>query len=98
VGYRKSVRDVTAPISKVAASTDVIAGQLLWKVPCEVGVLNLKILLLTRMGEALFRCLRPRGFETQRPAPRHDQLDRLGVGAAVQAVQPQSGAQRAHGG
>jgi cation diffusion facilitator CzcD-associated flavoprotein CzcO len=56
VGYGKSACDVTVPISAVAASTDVIARQLLWKVPRKInGKLNFKMLLLTRMGEALFR-------------------------------------------
>jgi cation diffusion facilitator CzcD-associated flavoprotein CzcO len=64
VGYGKSACDVTVPISEVAASTDVIARQALWKVPRKVGgVLNFKMLLLTRMGEALFRYVRLRGFE-----------------------------------
>ncbi|HEX6347392.1 NAD(P)/FAD-dependent oxidoreductase [Umezawaea sp.] len=64
VGYGKSACDVTVPVSEVAASTDVIARQLLWKVPRRIaGVLNFKMLLLTRMGEALFRYLRPRGVE-----------------------------------
>jgi cation diffusion facilitator CzcD-associated flavoprotein CzcO len=64
VGYGKSACDVTVPISEVAASTDVIARQLLWKVPRRIArVLNFKMLLLTRMGEALFRYLRLRGFE-----------------------------------
>ncbi|MTD53013.1 flavin-containing monooxygenase [Amycolatopsis pithecellobii] len=64
VGYGKSACDVTVAISDVAASTDVIARQLLWKVPRQIaGVLNFKMLLLTRMGEALFRYRRLRGFE-----------------------------------
>jgi cation diffusion facilitator CzcD-associated flavoprotein CzcO len=64
VGYGKSACDVTVPLSKVAASTDVIARQLLWKVPRKIGgVLNFKMLLLTRMGEALFPYHRRRGFE-----------------------------------
>ncbi|MEV5408097.1 NAD(P)/FAD-dependent oxidoreductase [Thermopolyspora sp. NPDC052614] len=64
VGYGKSACDVTVPISRVAASTDVIARQLLWKVPRRIGgFLNFKMLLLTRMGEALFRYIRLRGFE-----------------------------------
>ena len=51
VGYGKSACDVTVPISEVAASTDVIARQLLWKVPRKIGgVLNFKMLLLTRHG------------------------------------------------
>jgi cation diffusion facilitator CzcD-associated flavoprotein CzcO len=64
VGYGKSACDVTVPLSKVAASADVIARHLLWKVPRRIGgFLNFKMLLLTRMGEALFKYLRPRGVE-----------------------------------
>ena len=64
VGYGKSACDVTVPISAVAASTDVIARQLLWKVPRKInGKLNFKMLLLTRMGEALFKYRVLRGVE-----------------------------------
>ncbi len=64
VGYGKSACDVAVPISDVAASTTVIARQLLWKVPKKVGgVVNFKFLLLTRMGEALFRYRTVRGAE-----------------------------------
>ncbi|MFH8470754.1 flavin-containing monooxygenase, partial [Streptomyces sp. NPDC017991] len=64
VGYGKSACDVTVPISRVARSTDVIARQLLWKIPRRIaGLLNFKMLLLTRMGEALFRYRRLRGVE-----------------------------------
>jgi cation diffusion facilitator CzcD-associated flavoprotein CzcO len=64
VGYGKSACDVTVPVSQVAASTDVIARQLLWKVPRKInGKLNFKMLLLTRMGEALFRYRVLRGAE-----------------------------------
>jgi len=64
VGYGKSACDVTVPVSRVAASTDVIARQLLWKVPRKInGKLNFKMLLLTRMGEALFRYRVLRGME-----------------------------------
>ncbi len=64
VGYGKTACDVSVPVSEVAASTDVIARQLLWKVPRRIaGFLNFKMLLLTRMGEALFRYLRLRGVE-----------------------------------
>ncbi|MFF7635919.1 flavin-containing monooxygenase [Kitasatospora sp. NPDC008050] len=64
VGYGKSACDVAVAISEVAESTDVIARQLLWKVPRRIGgFLNFKMLLLTRMGEGLFRYLRLRGFE-----------------------------------
>jgi hypothetical protein len=64
VGYGKSACDVTVPLSRVAASTDVIARQMLWKVPRRIGgFLNFKMLLLTRMGEALFRYRYLRGAE-----------------------------------
>ena len=64
VGYGKSACDVTVPISAVAARTDIIARQLLWKVPRKInGRVNFKMLLLTRLGEALFRYIRPRGVE-----------------------------------
>jgi cation diffusion facilitator CzcD-associated flavoprotein CzcO len=64
VGYGKSACDVAVAISAVAARTDVIARQLLWKVPRKVGGrLNFKMLLLTRLGEGLFRYIRPRGLE-----------------------------------
>jgi len=64
VGYGKSACDVAVAISRTAAGTDVIARQLLWKVPRRIGgLLNFKMLLLTRMGEALFRYRYLRGFE-----------------------------------
>ncbi|MFJ9393124.1 flavin-containing monooxygenase [Nocardioides sp. NPDC101246] len=55
VGYGKSACDVAVEIAKEAASTTVVARQLLWKMPRKIkGVLNYKVLLLTRMGEGLF--------------------------------------------
>ncbi|ANZ40084.1 monooxygenase [Lentzea guizhouensis] len=83
VGYGKSACDVTVPISEVAASADVIARQLLWKVPRKIaGVLNFKMLLLTRMGEALFRYRFVRGFEKVLHGPadgiRRSMLNSLG--------------------
>ena len=64
VGYGKSACDVALQISEVAAATDVIARQLLWKVPKRIGgVVNFKYLLLTRLGEALFRWQHLRGVE-----------------------------------
>jgi hypothetical protein len=64
VGYGKSACDITVPVSEVAASTDVVARHLLWKVPRRIGgFVNFKMLLLTRMGEALFKYLRPGGVE-----------------------------------
>lgn len=56
VGYGKSACDITVEVSKVAASTTVVARELLWKMPRKVsGVLNYKYLMLTRLGEGLFR-------------------------------------------
>ncbi|MGW6932515.1 flavin-containing monooxygenase [Lentzea sp. NPDC054927] len=83
VGYGKSACDVTVPISEVAASTDIIARQLLWKVPRKIGgVVNFKMLLLTRMGEALFRYRWLRGFEKFLHGPanrmRRSMLNSLG--------------------
>ncbi|MGV9672072.1 flavin-containing monooxygenase [Gordonia sp. NPDC003504] len=64
VGYGKSSCDVAAVVAPVAASTTVIARGLLWKVPRKIlGVLNYKYLLLTRMGEALFRYQNVSGME-----------------------------------
>lgn len=64
VGYGKTACDITVPISEVAASTHVVARQLVWKMPRKVGgLVNYKMLLLTRLGEALFRSPTPRGVE-----------------------------------
>jgi cation diffusion facilitator CzcD-associated flavoprotein CzcO len=64
VGYGKSACDIAVPVSDVAATTTVVARQLLWKMPKRLaGVLNFKHLLLTRMGEGLFRYSTLRGFE-----------------------------------
>jgi cation diffusion facilitator CzcD-associated flavoprotein CzcO len=64
VGYGKTSCDVAFALSESAAETHVVARQLLWKVPKKIaGFLNFKFLLLTRMGEALFRWQHPRGLE-----------------------------------
>ncbi|MEO5876837.1 MAG: NAD(P)/FAD-dependent oxidoreductase [Streptosporangiaceae bacterium] len=64
VGYGKSACDVAVEIGRVAASTTVVARGLLWKMPRKIkGVLNYKYLLLTRMGEGLFRYIKPVGVE-----------------------------------
>ncbi|MAK55137.1 MAG: monooxygenase, partial [Pusillimonas sp.] len=64
VGYGKSSCDVAAAIGEVAASTKVIARELLWKMPRKImNVLNYKYLMLTRMGEALFPYIEIKGFE-----------------------------------
>ena len=64
IGYGKSACDVSVPLSGVAASTTVVARHLLWKMPTRIaGVVNYKYLMLTRLGEALFRWIEPRGVE-----------------------------------
>lgn len=64
VGYGKTACDVAVAISDTAASTTVVARQLLWKMPRRIAnVVNFKYLLLTRLGEGLFRYARLRGFE-----------------------------------
>ncbi|MGY0387303.1 flavin-containing monooxygenase [Nocardioides sp. WG-D5] len=64
VGYGKSACDVAVEIAKEASSTTVVARQLLWKMPRKIkGVLNYKVLLLTRMGEGLFPYQNIRGAE-----------------------------------
>jgi cation diffusion facilitator CzcD-associated flavoprotein CzcO len=89
VGYGKSACDVAVPISDVAASTNVIARQLLWKVPRKVGgVVNFKFLLLTRMGEALFRYRYLRGAEKFLHGPgngmRRSMLNSVGTASVRQ--------------
>ena len=64
VGYGKSSCDVAAACSATAASTTVIARNLIWKIPKKLGgVLNFKHLFLNRLGEGLFRYVQVRGFE-----------------------------------
>jgi cation diffusion facilitator CzcD-associated flavoprotein CzcO len=64
VGYGKSSCDVAQAVAGVAASTHVVARHLIWKVPkLLMNALNYKYLLLTRLGEALFRYIHLKGFE-----------------------------------
>lgn len=64
VGYGKSACDVATALDEVSASTTVVARGLLWKLPkMFAGVLNYKYLMLSRMGEALFRYVDLVGFE-----------------------------------
>jgi len=64
VGYGKSSCDVAAAVGEVAASTKVIARELLWKMPRKIlNVLNYKYLMLTRLGEGLFEYIELKGFE-----------------------------------
>lgn len=64
VGYGKSSCDVAQAVAGVAASTSVVARHLIWKVPKRLmNALNYKYLLLTRLGEALFKYIHLKGFE-----------------------------------
>lgn len=64
VGYGKSACDIAVEIAKAAASTTVVARQLIWKMPRKIkGVVNYKYLMLTRMGEGLFKYHRVSGVE-----------------------------------
>jgi flavin-binding monooxygenase-like protein len=78
VGYGKTACDVTVPISEVAASATVIARHLVWKMPRWVGGrVNYKKLMLTRMGEALFRYPRPWLVERFLHGPANRQRRRM---------------------
>ncbi|MEU1588296.1 NAD(P)/FAD-dependent oxidoreductase [Micromonospora sp. NPDC005710] len=89
IGYGKSSCDVAVPVSDVAAQTHVVARELLWKMPRKLGgALNYKYLLLTRMGEALFRYLNLKGFERFLHGPgnglRRRMVDSVGAVATRQ--------------
>ncbi len=85
VGYGKSACDLAVEVSDVAASTTVVARHLLWKMPKRVAkALNYKFLMLTRMGEGLFRYIEPRGLERLLHGPG-DRVRRALLGS-VQAV------------
>lgn len=64
VGYGKSSCDVAAAVGEVAATNIVVARELIWKMPRKImNVLNFKYLMLTRLGEGLFKYIEPKGFE-----------------------------------
>lgn len=64
VGYGKSSCDLAMAVATTAFSTTMIVRELIWKVPKRLmNVVNYKYVLLTRLGEAMFEYIRPRGFE-----------------------------------
>ncbi|MBN9757181.1 MULTISPECIES: NAD(P)/FAD-dependent oxidoreductase [unclassified Pseudonocardia] len=64
IGYGKSGCDVAVALNSVSRTTTVVARELLWKMPRRIGgALNYKYLLLTRLGEGLFRYAHLAGFE-----------------------------------
>lgn len=91
VGYGKSSCDVAVEVSTVAASTTVVARGLLWKVPRHIkGVLNYKYLLLTRLGEGLFRYQDVAGVERVLHA-RGSALPRRMLGMVEKVITSQLG-------
>ena len=63
VGYGKSSCDVAASVCDIAQSTHVIARSIIWKVPKRFyGILNMKYILLTRLGENLFPYIKRSGM------------------------------------
>ena len=64
IGYGKSACDIAEAVCSVASSTVIVARQLIWKVPKKLlNILNYKYLLLTRLGEGLFKYKTLRGIE-----------------------------------
>lgn len=64
VGFGKSSCDVAAATVGTSKSTTVVARKIIWKIPKKFkNVLNYKMLLLTRMGEALFPYVELQGIE-----------------------------------
>lgn len=64
VGYGKSGCDIAVTVCDAAASTTMVARQLIWKMPKKLmGKLNFKYLMMNRMGEGLFEYQRPTPFE-----------------------------------
>ena len=64
IGYGKSSCDAANATVGTAKKTTIVARHLIWKVPKRLNnVLNYKMLLLTRMGEALFPYIELKGAE-----------------------------------
>ncbi|PWJ53570.1 Predicted flavoprotein CzcO associated with the cation diffusion facilitator CzcD [Quadrisphaera granulorum] len=91
VGYGKSACDVATALAPAAASLDVVARQLLWKVPrLLAGKLNYKYLLLTRLGEALFKYIDVKGVEKFLHGPG-DGVRRQMIGSVQSLITKQLG-------
>lgn len=64
VGFGKSSCDAAAATVGTSTSTTIVARKIIWKIPKKFkNVLNYKMLLLTRMGEALFPYIDRHGVE-----------------------------------
>ncbi|MGW1681879.1 flavin-containing monooxygenase [Saccharopolyspora sp. NPDC002376] len=72
IGYGKSACDVAVALNEVSSSTTVVARELLWKMPRMIGgALNYKYVMLTRLGESMFRYAHLAGFEKFLHGPGH---------------------------
>jgi dimethylaniline monooxygenase (N-oxide forming) len=64
IGYGKSSCDAAKALAEVSRSTTVVARSIIWKIPRRLaGVLNIKHLLFTRLGEGLFEWATLKGFD-----------------------------------
>lgn len=64
IGYGKSSCDAATSLAGVSRSTTVVARSIIWKIPrIFSGVLNIKHLLFTRLGEGLFEWHILKGFD-----------------------------------
>ena len=59
VGYSKSAHDVVTAVADTAASTHLLFREAKWKVPRFIKGMNMKHLLLNRLGEAI---IKPDGY------------------------------------
>lgn len=55
VGYSKSAGDIVTAASETATSTHLVFREAKWKVPRYIKGLNMKYLLLSRLGEAIIK-------------------------------------------
>ncbi|HKC36077.1 MAG TPA: NAD(P)-binding domain-containing protein, partial [Chitinophagaceae bacterium] len=66
VGYSKSATDIVAVASETAATTHLVYRETKWKIPRYVKGINVKYLLLNRLGESFIK-----------PTDLHNKMDRF---------------------
>jgi dimethylaniline monooxygenase (N-oxide forming) len=66
VGYGKSAADVVTEASETAKSTHLVFREPKWKIPRFIKGINMKYMILSRLGEALIT-----------PADQHNRMDRF---------------------
>jgi dimethylaniline monooxygenase (N-oxide forming) len=65
IGYGRSACDIANAVSDESSSTTIVARRVFWKLPRKIfNVLNYKYLLLTRLGESLFKYIDPSPMES----------------------------------